>query len=92
MFDEGGNVGAEEVLAGAESDNKWCIAAGCQNHIGLVLVNHQDGESSVQAIHDVAERGEEIVGLLIFSSNQVSGNLGVGLRRESGAFGQQLGL
>ena len=45
--DEGGDVGAEEVLAVAEADDQRAVAAGADDHAGLVLAcDGQQGEGA----------------------------------------------
>ena len=44
--DEGGDVGAEEVLAVAEADDQRAVAAGADDHAGLVGVHGQQREGA----------------------------------------------
>ena len=45
--DEGGDVGAEEVLAVAESDDQRAVAAGADDHAWSVGVDREEGERAL---------------------------------------------
>ena len=48
----------------AQADDQWRISAGGQNYVWLVLVNHQNRESAVQAVDYFGECGNQIAGAL----------------------------
>ena len=49
VLDEGGDVGAEEVLALAQADHERRVAAGADDEPGLVLVHREQGEGALEA-------------------------------------------
>ena len=55
------------------------VSPSSQNHIGLVFVNHQNGESSVQTIYHIAKRLQQIAVFVVLTSNQVGSDLAVGV-------------
>ncbi len=92
MLDEGGDVGAEEVLSLTETDDEGGVAAGADDQPGLVAVHRQEGESAFQTCDDGAEGGDEIAGGLILAAEEDRGDLGVGLGAERVPLAEQLGL
>ena len=54
VLDEGGDVGAEEVLAVAEADDERGVAAGADDDAGLVGVHGEQREGALEAAHDRA--------------------------------------
>ena len=93
VLDEGGDVGAEEVLALAQPDHERRVAAGADDEAGVVLVHREQGERALEAADDGAERGVEVAaGGLVLAAEQDRGGLGVGLAAERVAVGEQLGL
>ena len=90
--DEGRDVGAEEVLAVAEADHQRGVAAGADDHVGVVGVHGEQRERALEAAadraHGVGQVAEVGVGLptrCAATSVSVS-------ERELDALGQQLGL
>ena len=90
VLDEGGDVGAEEVLAVAEADDEGGVAASADDDARLVLVQGEQGEGSLEAGDDTAERGgEAALSLEVLPAQQLGGDLGVGLALEGVAVGEQ---
>ena len=93
VLDERGDIRAEEVLALAEPDHERRVAAGADDESGLVLVHREQREGAVEALHDRAERGDEVAAVRpVLAAEQHRGDLGVGLAAERVALGEQLGL
>ena len=85
MFNECCYVGAQEVFAVAQTDDQWCVAAGCQHNVWLILVDNQDCEGTVQTLNHCDERGWQVAGFFVFDGNQVGGNFAVGVAGKVGA-------
>ena len=76
----------------AQADYQRRVAAGGQNHVWLVLVNHQNRESAVQTVDHFGECGNQFAGALERLRNQVRGNLRIGFAGKFGAGSKQFGL
>ena len=91
-LDEGGDVGAEEVLALAEADHERRVAASADDDAGLVGVHGEEREGALEPVDDGEHRRGQVVGLLVGLADEQCGDLGVGLAVELGAARRELRL
>ena len=93
VLHERGDIGGEEVLALAESDDERGVAARAHDEARLVAVHRQEREGPLQACGDVAERGDQVAPAgAVRAAEEHSGDLGVGFAPEGEALGEELGL
>ena len=92
VFDERGDVGADEHLAVADADHQRCRAAGGDDGAGLVGVGEHQREVALEPAQHGQHRGGEIargLAVVILPGDQVDGDLGVGVAGELDAGGLQ---
>ncbi len=90
MLDECSDVGAEEVLALAQTDDERRVPTGADDDAWTVLVHDEQGECAVEA-RDHALHGEcQVAGLLEDVADHEGRHLGIGLARELGPRIQKL--
>ena len=92
MLDEGGDVGAEEVLAVTEPDDERGVAACADDDAGAVGVHREQGERALETADHGAHRLGEVAEPVVLAADEHGGDLGVGLGAELDALGQQLPL
>ena len=90
VLDEGGDVGAEEVLSVAETDDERRVAAGADDDPRLVLVQREQGERTLETAHDDAERLLEAARGTVLAAEEDRCDLGVRLAAEGEALGEEL--
>ena len=77
LGEERGQVRCEEVLAVAEADHHRRLAADADEPVGLVVVDHDEGEVAVEPAVDGADGLEQVA--VVDGLEQVRDHLGVGL-------------
>ena len=87
---ERGQVGREEVLAAAETDDQRRLMPDCDEPLRLVVVDDDEGEMPFEPRVSGADRLDEIA--VVERLEQVCDDFGVGLRAEDVAAGLELGL
>ena len=90
-LEEGGDIGAEEVLALADADDQRAGAAGGDDAVGILGVDGDQGEGALQAGGDGAHGVDDGRALVDELAEQLGGGLGVGLALELDAGGLELG-
>ena len=90
VLDEGGHIGAEEVLALAEADHERRVAACGNDPLRVIGVDGHECESPLQPATHLLHGGGEVAGLCDSSLQQVRGDLGVGLGDEISVIALQL--
>ena len=80
LGEERGEVRGEEVLALAEPDDERRLAADADEQVGLVVVDHDEGEVALEPRVDGAHRLDEVA--VVVGLEQVRDHLGVGLGGE----------
>ena len=91
VLDEGGDVGAEEVLALADADDERAVATGGDDAVGVLGVDGDEGEGALEAAADVLHRDGQVDAGLELLLEQVGGDLGVGVGDHLVALGLELG-
>src|SRR6266481_2973183 len=76
------NVGGDEVLVLAETDDDRGRALRGDEAIGTVLVHDDDRERAFELLHDGARRVQQILATLHVLVDEVRDHLGIGFRRE----------
>ncbi len=89
MGQEGGDRRAEELLAVAAADDERALLARGDDHAGGVGGDRHERVVAAQPRIGAAHRLDE-AGAVEVAGDQVRDHLGVGLRREDGAVGQEL--
>ena len=82
VADEGRHVRAEEVLPPPQADDERRVAPGGHYLPGVLAVDADEREGSLQARGEAAHSGQEVAVLLQLEGQVVSGYLGVGLGGE----------
>ncbi len=90
VADERRDVAAEEVLAVAQAHDERAVAAGAHDDAGAVGVHGQQGEGALEPLHDVAHRGGEVADPVVLATDELRGDLGVGLGAEVDALLEEL--
>ena len=92
VVDERGDVRTEEVLVAAQANHQRRVAAGCHNTVRVVGVDSQDGEGTLEAVGGDTHGLGEVTGteLVVDACDGCGGYLGVSLRGELHALGEQL--
>ena len=93
VVNERGDVRTEEVLVLAQANDQRGVTTGCHNAVRVVCVHCQDGECTFEAVGCDAHCLGEVTGaeLIVDACDGCCSYLGVGLRCELYAFGEQFG-
>ena len=91
VVNERGDVRTEEVLVLAQANDQRGVTTGCHNAVRVVCVHCQDGECTFEAVGCDAHCLGEVTGaeLIVDACDGCCSYLGVGLRCELYAFGEQ---
>jgi hypothetical protein len=85
LAEEGRRVGAEEHLAVGDADDERALEPGAHEELGMVVVDHDEGEVALElAIRPLDRLGEIAV---VVPLDQMGDHLGVGLGAEAVALG-----
>jgi len=90
LAQERGDVRREEVLTGAEPDDERRLAPDPDEQVGMVVMDHDDGEVAFEERIDAREGGREIA--VVLALEQVDDHLCVCLRPERVPLFEQLRL
>ncbi|MPM15727.1 hypothetical protein SDC9_62099 [bioreactor metagenome] len=91
VLDERGDIGGEEVLPLAQADDQRGVAAGGDHPVGRPGVDGDQGEGALEPVDDGVQGVEQGRPLGDLDTEQLRGDLGVGLGAEGDALGGQLG-
>jgi hypothetical protein len=92
VLDEGGDVGAEEVLALAETDHERRVATRTDDETGVVLVHREERVGPLEARDDRTEGLHEVLRPCVLAADHDRRDLGVGLAAEGEAVTHELAL
>ena len=87
VLDEGGDVGAEEVLALPDADHERAVAAGRDDPVGVLGVDGDEREGTLEAAADVLHGDRQVDTRLELLLQQVRRHLGVGVGGHLDALG-----